>query len=296
MILWAECQDLVREHVPLGSQTTWGIGGTVRFFAAPRNGAELASLLAISYRRGIPAYVLGGGSNLLIGDGALDALVVSFTRADALAGIHVDRSARRIVAGGGASLSGVLHHAASAGLAGLEGLAGIPGTVGGAVQMNAGSASAGIGARVVEVKGLDYRGAARAFGVGDLVFGYRRSNLAGIVVTEVTLQLSEENADTIQERMKARLAEKRATQPLQGKSAGCVFRNPEGESAGRLLEQAGLKGHAIGGAVVSERHANFFLNAGGATAMDMLRLIEYAGETVRREFGIELTREVHVWI
>lgn len=296
MILWAECQDLVREHVPLGSRTTWGIGGTVRFFAAPRNEAELASLLAISYRRGIPAYVIGGGSNLLIGDGELDALVVSLTRADALAGIHVDRVLGRVVAGGGATLAGVLHQAASAGLSGLEMLVGIPGTVGGAVRMNAGSASEGIGARVVEVKGVDYRGAARTSGADTAEFGYRSSTLAGLVVTEVTLQLSPENADTIQERMKTRLAQKRATQPLQGKSAGCVFRNPAGESAGRLLDRVGLKGHAIGGAVVSEQHANFFLNAGGATCMDMLRLIEYARETVLRESGIELTREVRVWI
>lgn len=296
MILWGECQDLVQEHVALGPRTTWGIGGRARFFAAPRTTEQLAALLGTAYRRGIPTYALGGGSNVLIGDGTLEGLVVTFTGADALAGIHVDPDAQQIVAGGGATLAGVLHHAARAGLSGLEGLAGIPGSVGGAVRMNAGSAAWGIGACVREVKGVDYHGNAHTHAASDLSFGYRKSNLAGIVVTEVTLQLTADSADTIQERMRTRLAEKKAGQPLHGKSAGCVFRNPESASAGQLLDRVGLKGYTIGGATVSERHANFFLNTGAASAMDMLRLIEYAREMVLRESGIELTREVQVWI
>lgn len=296
MILWGECQDLVQENVPLAARTSWGIGGRARFFAVPRTTDQLAALLGTAYRRGIPAYVLGGGSNLLIGDGTLDALVVTFTAAEALAGIHVEADTHRIVAGAGATLAGVLHHAARAGLSGLEDLAGIPGSLGGAVRMNAGSASRWIGACVADITGVDYRGNPQRRTAGELSFGYRRSTLAGIVLTEVTLQLSPDSADTIQERMRVRLKAKQATQPLRQRSAGCVFRNPEGISAGQLLNEVGLKGYAIGGAAVSDIHANFFLNTGNATAMDMLRLIEYARETVLRETGIELAREVQVWI
>ncbi|MDX1389800.1 MAG: UDP-N-acetylmuramate dehydrogenase, partial [Acidobacteriota bacterium] len=242
---------------------------------------------------GIPRRVLGNGSNLLVRDAGVDGLVIRLRRV--LDEVHRDRET--IDAGAGASFPGVARRAAGWGLSGLEFAAGVPGTVGGAIVMNAGWHEHEIGNVVEQVRFLDAAGAVTTFDRDACGFGYRTSVFRGRagVVLETTLALVAEDPETVRSRLERFAASRRENQPTDQPSCGSVFLKPPGDFAGRLIDAAGLKGTRVGGVEVSSRHANFFVNVGGATARDVLELVERVERTVESRFGVKLVREFEVW-
>ncbi len=282
---------ILERDVPLAPYTSFGIGGKADFFLAPESGSEFARAYAAALGSGLPVYVLGGGSNLLIGDNGIRGIVIRMP--DTSCG-QVSIRGEAVVAPAGMALSALILATVRAGLSGLEVLAGIPGTVGGAVSLNAGGRYGCIGDKVATVWVVDRLGRVLARPSAEVQWGYRTSSLTEPVV-EVEFALERERPALIERRMEEILAEKREAQPMAQQSAGSFFKNPPGDNAGRLIEEAGLKGRRCGAASVSERHANFIVNLGGATAADVLTLAGEVRQRVRDRFGMELEREVRCW-
>ncbi|APC07966.1 UDP-N-acetylmuramate dehydrogenase [Neomoorella thermoacetica] len=281
----------VLTNEPLSRHTTWRLGGPADLLARPRSREELDYCLSFARRKGLPLHILGNGSNLLVLDGGVRGLVVQ-TREWR----QVIIEGRKILATAGTLLPGLLQVASKKGLGGLEFAAGIPATVGGAVVMNAGTPAGCLGDRVVGVEVLDYDGRRHILENGEITFTYRHSSLhrAGTVVT-VTLELVPDEVPAIRERIEANLHRRRSRQPLEWPNAGSVFKNPPGYYAGRLIEAVGAKGWRVGGAEVAEKHANFIINRGQATAADVMELIDRVREAVARQLGIDLELEIEVW-
>ena len=279
----------IQHGVPLSRHTTLGTGGPARYFARPGTLAELSELLAWARGEGVAVETIGLGSNLLVHDGGVDALVLRL--AGELASARVE--ATTLVAGGGATNAVCLHRARDAGLGGFEFASAIPGTAGGGVRMNAGAYGSDWSAVLIDAVVVDADGA-RTLGVDALDLSYRHSGLApGEVVAQVRFRLELRPVDEIRARIAELLARRKATQPTTKRTFGSVFKNPPGErGAGALIEACGLKGQRIGGAVISERHANFIENAGGATSADALALMAEARSRVWAGHGIELEHEV----
>jgi UDP-N-acetylenolpyruvoylglucosamine reductase len=277
------------EHVALSRFTTIGTGGPARRLARPRSLDELEELLRWAAAEGIDVEVVGLGSNLLVHDDGVDALVLHLE--GELAEARIDGG--ELVAGGGATNAVCLHRARRADLGGLEFASAIPGTVGGGVRMNAGAYGVEFRDVLVEALVVDASGA-RGLGPDALELSYRHSALApGQVVAQARLRLEPRPAAEVKERVAELLGARKATQPTTKRTFGSVFKNPPGaRGAGRLIEECGLKGHRIGGAIVSPRHANFIENAGGATSADALALMAEARRRVHERFGIELEHEV----
>jgi UDP-N-acetylmuramate dehydrogenase len=238
--------------------------------------------------------VIGRGSNLLVGDGGIGGVVIL------LSGSHAEIGRKKsdhsgISVGAGLAISDLLIWCRDAGISGLEFLAGIPGTVGGAVAMNAGAFGNEIGTRVTQIRLVTPRGELALIDRSRLRFSYRTLDLEkGAVITQVSFRLDRETGKTVSKRMAGYLRRRKERQPLEYSSAGSVFKNPANDYAGRLMEQAGLKGKEIGGAMISTRHANFIVNKGGATAADILALIDAAREAVWRSAGVQLELEIQV--
>jgi UDP-N-acetylmuramate dehydrogenase len=285
------CAISTTRRSPLSRWTTIRVGGPADEIAFPRTTEDVAALVARAAARGEPWRALGKGSNLLVDDGGVRGVVIH-TR-------DLDRvrfgAGGRVTAGAGVKTSVLLGQALRRGLGGLECLVGYPATVGGAVRMNAGGKWGETGARVESVVVVDEAGEVRTLAAPECRFGYRTSAFARSVVAEVTFVLPEVDVAAYRERIRAIHREKAAVQPLREASAGCVFRNPAGTSAGRLVDQCGLKGRRRGGAAVSEVHGNFVVNRGGATSDDVLRLIEDVRREVERRAGVVLAMEVEVW-
>jgi UDP-N-acetylmuramate dehydrogenase len=276
------------EGVPLARLTTIGTGGPARFLGRPASLGELQELLAWARDEGVAVETVGLGSNVLAHDDGVDALVLHLEGALADARVEGDV----LVAGGGAANAVCLHRARAAGRGGLEFASAIPGTVGGGVRMNAGAYGADFGSVLLDAVVVD-AGGARTLGAAELELGYRRSALRrGEVVAGVRLRLEPRPAAEVKARVAELLAHRKATQPTTRRTFGSVFKNPPGESAGRLIEACGLKGYSRGGAVISERHANFVENAGGATSADALALLAEARRRVHERFGVALEHEV----
>lgn len=284
--------DILLRDEPLAPYTWLKVGGPAQFFLTPRNEAELVRILQVCQKLGVAVNLLGGGSNLLVRDEGVSGAVIRLSAAE-FAKVEIDGETIR--AGGGALLSHVVSESVREGLAGLEHLAGVPGTIGGAVRGNAGGRQAEIGHFVTSVTSLTNAGEKICRKGDDLEFGYRQSNLDDAVILEVELRLAKEDADAIAQRLRKVWVMKKASQPLGSQSAGCIFRNPRGQSAGEMIEQAGLKGTRIGGAEVSDRHANFIVTHPGATSDDVLRLIELIRSRVSERFGVHLELEIQVW-
>jgi UDP-N-acetylmuramate dehydrogenase len=273
---------------PLARHGFWRIGGPLERLCVVDTGAELASLGAI-------ATVLGNGSNLLVPDEGLPGTTVrlsgSFREMTVLPGDPAWPDEVRIRVGAGLLNAPLLARLDRLGLSGLGCLAGVPGTLGGAVAMNAGTALGEIAERLVSVEGADGTILSRS----GLPMRYREGGLPpGFVVVAATLSVSRRDQAEESARIAAHLARRKATQPLDQPSCGSVFRNPPGDHAGRLIESVGLKGFRSGGARISPVHANFIVNEGGATALDAMRCIRTAWDTVRRETGVCMVPEVHV--
>ena len=283
----------VHEDAPLARHTYLRVGGPARWLAIPDDVDQLQALFGWARDEALSVRVLGGGSNLLVADEGIDALVVSLRRA---AGAF-SFIGERVVAGAAVMLPALARAAAERGLGGLEFAIGIPGAVGGALQSNAGIGDGrAIGTLVEEVEVLGGRGRATV-PRSELFFGYRRSSLrgAGVMALGATLRLTPRPREEIEADMRALLEHRQATQPTAGPNAGSIFRNPEGDHAGRLIEAAGCKGLAVGAARVSELHANFFVHDGDATAAEMVELMTLVQRRVLDDAGVRLQPEIVWW-
>jgi UDP-N-acetylenolpyruvoylglucosamine reductase len=276
---------VIEENVSLARFTTIGTGGPAGRFARPETLDELVETLAGKP----PAEVIGLGSNLLVHDDGVDALMLKL--GGELAAAHVDGD--MLVAGGGAANAVCLHRARAAGLGGFEFASAIPGTAGGGVRMNAGAYGREWRDVLVDAVVVDANGA-RTLTVDQLDLSYRHSGLVrGTVVAQVRFRLEASTPEAVKAKVAELLAQRKSTQPTNKRTFGSVFKNPSPElGAGRAIEECGLKGHAIGGALISPRHANFIENAGGATSADCIALMAEARRRVHERFGLELEHEV----
>jgi UDP-N-acetylmuramate dehydrogenase len=284
--------DIVKRHEPLAPYTYFKLGGPAEMLVQPRSVEELAAVVRRCAQDRIPLHLLGGGCNILIRDEGVRGAVV---RLSAPAFTQVTVVGRRVRAGTGAALSALISQAARHGLAGLETLIGIPGTVGGALRCNAGDRSGEIGPYVRLVEVLDGRGDVQVRERDELRFAYRWSNLDDPVLLTADFELESDQADAIVKRMQKAWIQRKASQPLSFQAAGRIFKNPRGFSAAALITQAGLTGTRVGGAELSERDANFIVAQAGATARDVLRLIDLVRSRVHERFGVELELEIAVW-
>jgi UDP-N-acetylmuramate dehydrogenase len=278
--------------VPLSSRTYIGVGGPARVFLAPRDAEALAAALGRLHAAGARFDYLGAGSNLLVADEGPSFAVVSCER---LAGVALLAGAVARV-GAGLGLPRLAQRLQKAGLAGLEFAEGIPGSVGGAVRMNAGWHEQAFGDRVTSFTAVTRDGRIETRKAGPGTFAYRTSpGLGDRCVVEATLGLEAEDPARIAETMRSFRDHRVRTQPTGERNAGCMFKNPTGDHAGRLIDASGLKGKAVGRAQVSEVHANFFINRGGATCRDVRALLDQVREEVRRRAGVTLEPEVVLW-
>ena len=281
----------VASRSPLSGYTTFRIGGPAEDAARPRNAEEVAEVLHVAREEGLPVRTVGMGSNLLVADEGVAGLVLLMRGLD---GIEIH--GRRVTAGAGVTNSRLFNATRSRGLSGLACLLGYPGTAGGAVRMNAGGTAGYIGQVVEWVRGIDASGRLVERSGAECRFRYRGSDLEDLVVVEVGLLL-DGDMDPEEYAMRCRgvFVRKRESQPLELPSAGCVWKNPPGDAAGRLVDAAGCKGLRVGGAEVSTVHANFVVNRGGATCADVLTLMEQVRLRVHEQSGILLQREVIHW-
>lgn len=277
--------------VPLRRFTTLRIGGPADEMCFPRTIEEAAATVRRCADRDLPWRVLGRGSNLLVDDAGVRGVVIHTC---ALRTLRFGAGGR-VTAGAGLPTSVLLSEARRRGLGGLECLVGYPASVGGAARMNAGGRWGETGARIEAVVAVDPSGEIVSLSAAECAFGYRRSALGRLLVAEVVFRLPEVDSQAYRAAIDAIHREKAAAQPLSEPSAGCVFRNPTGASAGRLIDLAGQKGRTLGGAMVSTVHGNFIVNRGGAAAADVLRLIDSVRDEVLRRCGVTLETEVEIW-
>jgi UDP-N-acetylmuramate dehydrogenase len=277
------------QDVPLSKFTTLGTGGSARYFAQPETLEELEELLGWADREGHGVVVVGLGSNLLVADEGVDALVLKL--AGELTRVSADEEG--LDAGGGAPLAVCLHRARAAGLGGVEFACAIPGTVGGGVWMNAGAYGGDLAGVLESAVVADAEGT-RRLSPAELGLSYRRSGLRhGQVVARARFRLQPRDPAEIKATVTDMQARRKAAQPTNKRTFGSVFKNPEHElSAGRMLEACGLRGHRIGGAQISPRHANFIENTDGARSADALALMAEARRRALQQFGVELEHEV----
>jgi UDP-N-acetylmuramate dehydrogenase len=287
-----EFSEVLLRNEPLAPYTWLKVGGPAQFFLTPRSVDELVRIVRICDEQQIPVHVLGGGANLLVRDEGVGGAVIRLSE-PAFAQVTVQGT--RLRAGCGVLLSNVISEAVRHGLAGMESLAGIPGTIGGALHGNAGGRHGDIGSLVRQVTVLNVRGELLVRKEDELVFAYRESSLDELLILDAEFELQPDNPDNIAQRLRQIWITKKTRQPLSSQSAGCVFKNPRGQSAGELIEQAGLKGTRLGGAEVSDRHANFIVTHPGATSNDVLRLMDLIRSKVSEQFGVHLETELRIW-
>lgn len=288
--LQATMRGPVMADAPLAPYTSFRIGGPATLLAAPAECEDLKRALAFAAAEGLPVQVLGGGSNTLVRDGGFRGLAI---RLDAFQ--RLERRGDAVAAGAGVRVSRLLAFCCRHGLAGLEILSGVPGTVGGAVWGNAGAWGGTVADALAAVELVTAAGEERTLSRCEIPFRYRAAGLpAGSVVTLATFALTPGDAAAIRRRISGNLVRRNASQPVEFRSAGSIFKNPPGGYAGRLVERVGLKGTRIGNAMISAKHGNYIVNLGGARAADVLALVELARERVREAAGVDLELEIKV--
>jgi UDP-N-acetylmuramate dehydrogenase len=274
---------------PLADLTSFRIGGPADLFVTVQTEAELMAAMAAAYRISMPAFCLGAGTNLLISDRGMRGLVVKL--GDGFTTISID--GLEVIAGGAAQFGMLVEIVVEHALAGLEFGEGIPGTVGGGLVMNAGAFGGEMAKVVTIVHGVTVEGDARALTKDEVNFAYRRTDLPPrFVITRVDFELAPGDRETLRARVAELKAKRAARQPRDVPNAGSIFKNPPGNFAGRLLENAGLKGARLGGAAFSDQHANFIVNLGGARADEVRELMELARDKVKEIAGVWLEPEV----
>jgi len=293
MNLFAGLEEITTENEPLAKHTWLKIGGPARYFVRPRSQEELGMVIGRCRENNFPWKIIGQGANLLVSDKGVNAAVIKLDQ-DGFKSIETDKTT--VTVGAGASLSMVIQETIKAGLSGMEVLVGIPSSMGGAVKMNAGGRFGDIGTLVSEVEVVDTTGTVSWREKPELIFEYRSTNINDQIVTRAKLELTPDAENRILSRMREPWILKKTSQPLSLRSAGCVFKNPEGDQpAGMLIDRAGLKGTSVGGASVSEQHANFIINQETATYEDVMGLINLIKKTVYDKNGVELELEIEVW-
>lgn len=278
----------LREQEPMSAHTTFKIGGPAALMALPKSGEEAQTAVKTALELGIQPVFLGNGSNLLVADAGVDAFVIKPT--GGLVDCRVEGT--KMTAGSGLLLARLADIACKHSLTGLEFAHGIPGSLGGAVTMNAGAYNGEMAQVVRSVTYLNHEGELET--TTDCGFGYRHSNFhdGSRLILSAELELAEGDAQTIQDTMKELMEKRRSKQPLEWPSGGSTFKRPTGYFAAALIDQCGLKGLTVGGAQVSEKHAGFVINKGGATCEDVLRLVEQIREEVLRQTGVTLELEL----
>ncbi len=285
MKLWSDLHSPVECDSPLADRTTFRMGGVARYFCCPASVDDLGLIMRRCVENNIPVKFLGGGSNLLITSEKVDAMVI-WIHAPFMTSIEFD--GEKVSVGAGVSMRRLVAESVRRGLTGLEFMVGVHGTAGGAVGSNASTRSGRFFDLVRRVETVGPQGTFEEKSEKDIPD-------SDYAVTGCTLELRADNPEMIRERINIETTYRRESQPQGGVSAGCAFRNPPGDSAGRLIEEAGLKGLRIGGAEVSETHANFIVNTNAASGGDVLNLINRIREVVLAKFGITLELEVDIW-
>ena len=283
-------KDNVRINEPMKNHTTFKIGGPAQYYVTPESVTQIQEVVSLCRDMDIPLHVIGNGSNILVGDDGVDGVVL------ALFNTFSDYEIKDnvITAQAGMSLIKLAVIALREGLTGLEFASGIPGSVGGAVYMNAGAYDGQMKDVVTSVTVLDEAGNIRILGRDELDMGYRTSAVAkhNMIVLQVIIELKAGDKEQIKDRMNQLSELRKQKQPLEYPSAGSTFKRPEGYFAGKLIADAGLKGYSIGGAAVSEKHAGFVVNMGGATAKDVVELTDYIKKRIIEQFGVTLELEI----
>lgn len=284
----AELGGKVEEHALLAQYTTLRIGGPADFLCHITLIEEALLCLRAAKTHGIPLFVLGAGSNTLIADAGVRGIVLLMENAT-----WEVLDERRVRVGAGLRLGQLVVKCADAGKTGIEWLAGIPGTVGGALYGNAGSTTVGLGEKTESIRVLK-DDTIVSLPRATCAFGYRTSRFKSTheIIIDAILVLAAEDPSAIRGRIAETIAKKNAHQPTAASSAGCMFKNPPGQSAGKLIDTCGLKGKRIGNVQISEKHGNFFVNLGGATAEEVVLLLSFVKQRVRDQTGIQLTEEV----
>ncbi|MFQ5906192.1 MAG: UDP-N-acetylmuramate dehydrogenase [bacterium] len=277
------------ENEPMYRHTSFGIGGPADIYCRPKDEEDLSTLLRFADSEGIDTLALGNGTNVLVGDGGISGIVIH----PAFETIVLEGEI--LTVGSALSVSDLIRFCVQSSLSGLEFMAGIPGSVGGALSTNSGAFGHWFGERVTWVRGVRMDGSCVEQAVGGEEFAYRTWGFTQKMVIEgVKISVRKEKSETVSTAVSEYMERRRKTQPIGEKSAGCIFKNPENEHAGALVERAGLKGTKRGGAEISVIHANFIVNKGGASAKDVLYLIQLAKDTVSEKFGIEMELEIAV--
>lgn len=287
----------VRLNEPIAPYTSMKVGGPADAMVFPKSVSDVIDLMELLDQHHLPYFILGGGSNLLVKDGGMAGVVIHLKHLNQIemtGAAEVQGGTRDVTAQAGVSYPKLSLFAAEKRLTGLEFAVGIPGTVGGAVAMNAGIPGEETAAVLKEITLVDDAGRVQRIPKGQIKFGYRSAVFPKGVVLSAAFSLFPAPAEQIDEKMRGLLQRRRETQPLSFPNVGSVFKNPKGEFAGRLVEEAGLKGHRAGGAQISEKHGNFIVNRGAATAKEVLALIELIRQKVEATRGIVLELEVKV--
>lgn len=286
-----ELKGKIKFNESLSKHTTFGIGGKIKFWIEPKDIQDLKKVILNIQKNKFVYLIIGNGSNLLVKDKNINGIAISL-KSDYFSKINYKDSF--IEAGSGVDLKKIIKFSLNNNLGGLEFLSGIPGTLGGAIIMNAGTKDNCIGDLVREVKVMGLRGNIRILKKKELKFSYRKSNLAKFIVLSVALRVQKKPKVHIKNRISDFWQKRKLTQELSLKSAGCIFKNPKKETAGKLIDLCRLKGKCIGDAQVSYKHANFIVNRANAKAKDVLGLIKIAQKKVKNNFGIDLEPEVKI--
>jgi len=294
-------RSLIRGNIILGEKlechTSFRIGGPAAIWAEPLDVKDLKRLVTKAREKGIPTFVIGGGTNVLARDEGFNGIVINLG-SGSFKNIRVSQTTVRVGAGYG--VPALVRLCCDKGLGGLESLIGIPGTVGGAVYMNAGGSSSplykNIGDYITRLKVMDSKGNIRVLNKQALSFGYRFSNLSGYIILETDLRLAREESPALKSRCSKFLKMKRDKQVLDMPSAGCVFKNPKDSqfTTAQMIDMLGLKGRAMGGAQVSRKHANFIINRGRASCKDVLKLVDIIKKKVMDNYNISLELEIKI--
>ncbi|AQT70205.1 UDP-N-acetylenolpyruvoylglucosamine reductase [Anaerohalosphaera lusitana] len=292
MNIFSGLQEIVKTDSDLSNYTWLGLGGRAEYFVTPRSVEELQTVMVRCRENSLPVHVLGFGSNLLVSDEGVRGAVIKLESDEFT---KTEYEGEQLTAWAGVNLSKLVLECVRKGLGGLESLTGIPGSIGGAVRMNAGGNWGDIGACVDSVTLMSREGEIFEKAKPELIFDYRSVNITAPLILNAKMKLVESDSDQLLRTVKEIWIYKKNSQPLNTKNAGCVFKNPRGLSAGALIDRAGLKGLKIGGAQVSEQHANFLVTEKGCKSADVKKLIDIVRNKVQEEFDVQLELELEIW-
>lgn len=292
MNIFSGLEQIVETNHPLAEHTWYGLGGPADYLIRPRTVKQLKEAVRRCNENRIPIHIMGFGSNLLVSDEGVRAAVIKLQEDEFT---QTEFHNEQLTAWAGAELGKLVLTCVQKGLSGIEALTGIPGSIGGAIRMNAGGNFGDIGSAVESVTLMDKYGNIFEKSKPELTFDYRSTNIAAKFILNARLGLTGSDPEQIMRTVKEAWIYKKNNQPLNTRNCGCIFKNPRGMSAGALIDRAGLKGLQIGGAVVSEKHANFIIAQEGCKSRDVIRLIEAVKQRVKEQFDIDLELEIEIW-